>query len=675
VENVLLRTGVALFSWFLAFAASVGPSNPAPAVSATRPSHEELLRNALADICWPTDAGRVVTSTFGEFRTSHFHAGIDISTDVTGYRVFGARDGYVQRISVAPNGYGKLLVVNHADGFSTAYAHLSRFTEVITARVKRAQDSLQRYPVNIICGPEEFPVRRGEVIAYTGDTGVGTPHLHFEVYDENGDPLNPLLCHDAETVDNLPPIIYNIAVIPVGEFSTVDGSWAPRVLRVGAAPQTQDILVHIKGSACFAVEARDFTNGTHFRRSTYRHTLTIDNRLFFATSLDRIDGQYPQQVGLHYDWPLLYDYGGRFERLFCKDSIRLPVVRETGPERGIIDTSSLTPGTHRFSVTSEDINGNATAFSGFFHLAPAEAPETVRPLPAVSAAGAGPRTIVLRHEFEEDYVHIILESKSRLSRPPVVEIFEGPSHRTLELRPVGPDRYAARIRPFTEFAGIRRVVAYAEAAGRVQQSDDSFALYPILPGKTGSYSFDNGILTVEYDSLSVFAPLFLRVEAEEGDSSYSIEPQTVVLREGIGITMRVPSSSPNTGLFSRRTGSWSLIGRQSEPGILTGRIRRAVGDLAALDDLTPPTITGISVGNTPEGSPDISFRYHDNLAGVDYDELKMYIDAKAVIPEVDGEHRRVTYHSGLAPGAHQVSIRLKDRLGNLSTEDRRFVIR
>ena len=71
------------------------------------------------DYAWPTEAGRIVTSTFGEYRRSHFHAGIDISSgDVTGYRVVASRSGYVSRIRISPVGYGKMLYIRHPDGFS-----------------------------------------------------------------------------------------------------------------------------------------------------------------------------------------------------------------------------------------------------------------------------------------------------------------------------------------------------------------------------------------------------------------------------------------------------------------------------------------------------------------------------------------------------------------------------
>jgi hypothetical protein len=135
--------------------------------------------------------------------------------------------------------------------------------------------------------------------------------------------------------------------------------------------------------------------------------------------------------------------------------------------------------------------------------------------------------------------------------------------------------------------------------------------------------------------------------------------------------------SGSTGLFIRRRGGWSLVGRPGEDGALHGKIHRELGEVTALDDDTPPSVSRLSVTTARRGVPVVAFRYSDDLSGVDYDELKLYLDGTAVIPEVDGEHRRVRYQAdlALAYGTHLVSIRLKDRLGNLRTHDHRFVLR
>jgi murein DD-endopeptidase MepM/ murein hydrolase activator NlpD len=125
--------------------------------------HHEYARTWQKNIVpsmWPVNG--VLLSRFGE-RTDAvsgegaIHAGVDISAP-TGTPVHAAADGIVLRAEYY-GGYGKLIVIDHGNGMSTRYGHLSRF--------------------DVVPGQE---VRRGDVIAFSGATGRATsPHLHFEV--------------------------------------------------------------------------------------------------------------------------------------------------------------------------------------------------------------------------------------------------------------------------------------------------------------------------------------------------------------------------------------------------------------------------------------------------------------------------------------------------------------
>jgi murein DD-endopeptidase MepM/ murein hydrolase activator NlpD len=95
-----------------------------------------------------------------------FHTGVDVASDY-GAPVHATADGV---ITIAENhaGYGRLVVVDHGFGITTWYAHLSAFSAIPGARVKR-----------------------GEVLGYTGISGRSTgPHVHYEVRMNNA-PINP----------------------------------------------------------------------------------------------------------------------------------------------------------------------------------------------------------------------------------------------------------------------------------------------------------------------------------------------------------------------------------------------------------------------------------------------------------------------------------------------------
>jgi murein DD-endopeptidase MepM/ murein hydrolase activator NlpD len=112
-----------------------------------------------------------ITDSFGErldpfSGEGAFHTGVDVASDY-GAPVHATADGVVT-IADDHAGYGRLVVIDHGFGITTWYAHLSAFSAVPGARVKR-----------------------GEVVGYTGISGRSTgPHVHYEVRMNNA-PVNP----------------------------------------------------------------------------------------------------------------------------------------------------------------------------------------------------------------------------------------------------------------------------------------------------------------------------------------------------------------------------------------------------------------------------------------------------------------------------------------------------
>jgi hypothetical protein len=123
---------------------------------------------------------------------------------------------------------------------------------------------------------------------------------------------------------------------------------------------------------------------------------------------------------------------------------------------------------------------------------------------------------------------------------------------------------------------------------------------------------------------------------------------------------------------------WKLIGRAdpSVMGSFTAHLAEWLGDLAVLSDTDPPIIGNVRLFPRGRRGPLVSFRLYDELSGVDYNEVKTYIDGKFVVPDIDGEHHRATVQTAdrLTRGSHQLEIHLKDLLGNARVLERRFVV-
>ena len=132
----------------------------------------------------PLNIPSVVAGTFVELRSNHFHAGIDLKTQgKEGLKVFATANGFISRIKVAQFGYGKTMYISHPNGYTTVYAHLSKYADKIEEYVKSIQYKKENYQTgNLFFKEDKFPVQKGDIIAYSGNTGSsGGPHLHYEI--------------------------------------------------------------------------------------------------------------------------------------------------------------------------------------------------------------------------------------------------------------------------------------------------------------------------------------------------------------------------------------------------------------------------------------------------------------------------------------------------------------
>ena len=139
----------------------------------------------------PLDYESILSGTFGELRTNHFHSGVDIKTKgKEGSKIYAFSEGYVSRIKISKGGYGKAIYIKHSDVKTTVYAHLKSFSKKIEKIVKTKQYLKENYEIEIFPGLNEIKISNNELIAFSGNTGGSSgPHLHFEIRDENQRPL------------------------------------------------------------------------------------------------------------------------------------------------------------------------------------------------------------------------------------------------------------------------------------------------------------------------------------------------------------------------------------------------------------------------------------------------------------------------------------------------------
>ncbi|MCI4397272.1 MAG: M23 family metallopeptidase [Acidobacteria bacterium] len=188
-----------------------------------------LGAQAKAPLLWPLPVHEGCTSSFGEFRLTHFHVGVDMRThQEEGWPVLAAGDGKVTRLRREPEGYGRVLYLDLDDGRTAVYGHLCRYSRELGLEGKLQEACVAKgssFPGDLFLSPP-VRVKRGDVLAYSGQLGIGAPHLHFEVRrgDEACDPFEEGL--------ELPkgmeaPQIIGLALVPRDASGEVDGSFRP----------------------------------------------------------------------------------------------------------------------------------------------------------------------------------------------------------------------------------------------------------------------------------------------------------------------------------------------------------------------------------------------------------------------------------------------------------------
>lgn len=297
------------------------------------------------EYAWPTNASRWLTSTFGESRPRRFHAGFDIKTwNQTGYQAIAVRDGWIIRMQISPFGYGRALYVRLDTGEIAVYAHLQKFADHLQAIAEDEQERRGRYSIAKQFPPAALPVKKGEVIAYTGQSGIGVPHLHFELRNARNQPINPLRM-GFKLEDDVPPTIVSLAVTPLGEGSMVDGDFRPRLFDPahgpsGTAPKGSVRIIPepimVTGTVGLAVSAYDLANGASNRFSVYSLKLFVDEQLQFQSQYDQLEFGLNRYVELDRDYGLERNGYGHFYRLYKDPANRLALYSDLNPFGGAL---------------------------------------------------------------------------------------------------------------------------------------------------------------------------------------------------------------------------------------------------------------------------------------------------------------------------------------------------
>ena len=295
----------------------------------------------------PFDFPITFSGNFGEIRANHFHGGLDFKTGGTiGKPVRALADGYISRIRVT-HGSGYVLDVTYDNGYSTINRHLSAFVGDIARRIEDLQYEKESWEVEITPDPDEYPVKAGQIIALSGNTGYSFgPHLHLDMIETATDEyIDPLPFFMNKVKDKTAPRAEGIMLFPQPGKGVVEGKQTRRAF---PAHPTKPITAW--GLIGAGIRAYDYMDGVQNKYGVKAVILEVDGEEVFRSTVDRFAYEENRYIN---SWT-----HGQYMKSFIEPGNHLRMLQASNGNRGLVDINEEHP--YRFVYTLSDALGNTS---------------------------------------------------------------------------------------------------------------------------------------------------------------------------------------------------------------------------------------------------------------------------------------------------------------------------
>lgn len=316
----------------------------------------EYPKEFVAPLAIPLD----VSGSFGELRSNHFHSGLDLKTNKKeGLDVFAVADGFISRIKISTYGYGKAIYITHANGYTSVYGHLQKANAIIEEFIKAKQYEQKSFEIELFLKPNEIPVKQGEIIAFSGNSGgSGAPHLHFEFRDNKTEKIiNPLhfgfhkLANDIYQPELLDVLVYPIDStivnksqnpIPVSFHKIADGNYiASKVIA--------------NGKIGFGINAFDYCTNLYNKNGLYKVNAYLNGVMYYTYELETFAFDESRFVNSLIDYERFKTKKQRVQKLFQVVPFPLSIVK-ANKTNGIVNVQPNTDYIYRIDIL--DFHGN-----------------------------------------------------------------------------------------------------------------------------------------------------------------------------------------------------------------------------------------------------------------------------------------------------------------------------
>lgn len=313
----------------------------------------------------PLDLPPIISGSFGELRGNHFHSGMDFKTNQReGYPVYAVADGYISRLRVQSVGFGNAVYITHQNGFSTVYGHLQRFNDRISQTIKDYQYRIESFEVDFPLLPIEIPVKKGEIIAWSGNSGSsGGPHLHFEIRDtQTEETINPQI-FGLTVPDRVKPIINGLYMYRLNgqPFSQIIPKQYFQVKgAAGKYTLNQAPVINFSGEIGFGIMAHDKNSASENSVGVYSIELFVDGQSIYSSVWERFFFHHSRSINSHLDYPAYISAGRRIQKSFVEPGNYLTLYKNL-QNNGLINIGDSE--IHEVNYVVRDVAGNTSSLS------------------------------------------------------------------------------------------------------------------------------------------------------------------------------------------------------------------------------------------------------------------------------------------------------------------------
>ncbi|RYJ51728.1 M23 family metallopeptidase [Flavobacterium petrolei] len=314
----------------------------------------------------PLDIPMQLSGNFGELRPNHFHAGFDLRTQQKeGLKVYAVADGYVSRIKISTFGNGKTIYINHPNGYTSVYGHLKMANGEIENYIKKTHYKEQSFEIEMFFKPDEMVVKKGEIIAFSGNTGASEgPHLHFEFRDSKTEfIINPMLFGFNKFLkDTKKPIVSGVYVYPLDAKTTVNHSKRPLLLNVSLQKDGTYLSdkVVANGSIGFGISAYDTDDVSFNNNGVFKVQSFYNGKPNFGYEFNTYSFDDMRYINALIDYSRYKKMQQRVQKLFMKTPFNLSFI-QADENKGVLQVTPNLASLYRIEVS--DFFGNKKTIS------------------------------------------------------------------------------------------------------------------------------------------------------------------------------------------------------------------------------------------------------------------------------------------------------------------------